>query len=96
MDDDVPKYSWDPLRGRFMDAAKLTRELKECQQATKDVLLLKERISDEINGIRGVYFAIVKSCTEGEVWQRILSRHLKHLKDFLEKRDREAASSKKK
>eukprot|EP01035_Chromulina_nebulosa_P017534 gene17534-23096_t len=95
-DDDIPKYTWDPLRGRFMDVQKLVREIKDCQVATTNISLLKERLIDEINATKEIYYSMIKSCVEAEAWIRILNTQLKHLKEFIEKRDVAAAKASKK
>jgi hypothetical protein len=92
IDDEIPNFTWDAVRGRFADATKLSKELRDCQQATKDLLLLKERIADEILGLKDIYLNIVKSCGEAEVWTRIYTQQLRHLKEFVDKRDAEAAT----
>mmetsp|Transcript_6253 Transcript_6253/g.5586 ORF Transcript_6253/g.5586 Transcript_6253/m.5586 type:complete len:600 (+) Transcript_6253:141-1940(+) len=95
-DDDIPKYTWDPIRGRFMDVQKLVREIKDCQTATTNISLLKERLIDEINATKEIYYSMVKSCVEAEAWIRILNTQLKQLKEFIEKRDVAAAKASKK
>ena len=81
-DDEIPTYIWDAIRARFMDTQRLGKELKDCQQATKEVSLLKERITDEIIALKDIYSSIIKSNAESEAFIRIYTNHIRSLKEL--------------
>ena len=82
-EDEIPSYSWDAIRGRFYDGARLAKELRDAQQATKDMVLLKERAADEIVAAKEIYLSIVKTSTETEAWIRIYTNQLKAIKEYI-------------
>lgn len=86
VEDKLVDYSWDGIRGRFMDVKKLAAELEVCRDAYDKSHALKEQMADEINATKDVYFSIVKHCHQTTVWQGIYTRHIKSLQEFTEKR----------
>lgn len=97
MDDEseygVPSFTWDPLKGRFMDPIRLNKEYKDCQDACREMVVLKERLTDEIVALKDIYFSIVKHQVETEGWIRILSNHCKNIRDFIAAREKLSGGS---
>ena len=62
---------------------KLHQLLVEAREAKESISDYRERLVDEINASKDVYYAITKHCCETEVWLRVLGTHVRSLTEFI-------------
>ena len=87
IDEKLPDYTWDNLRGKFLEVKKLKDELRRCKDAHESIVLLKEQTGDEVVANKEIYFQIVKNCFHTEIMRALFVRQIASLKDFTEKRE---------
>ena len=84
-DEEMPQFSWDGA-DRFLDRERLKLVLKEAKAARKAMVGYRQRLEDELAGVKESYFALVKLCFETETWHRLLRCHITSLTDFSRRR----------
>ena len=62
--------------------------LKEAKDAQESIGSYRQRLEDDIMGVKESYFALIKLCYETETWHRLLKGHIKSLVDFNNRRSR--------
>ena len=85
-EEDIPKFKWDEKWGKEMSGTMLVSKLRDCETGINMATILKERLIDEVSGLRDVLYSIMKHSYETETWIRIYRGHVKYLLAYEEKR----------